>query len=914
MSTSAEGAENYFDAALQRADYYTKELGIWGGRGAEILELRGSTQRADFVSLCRGQRPGSTETLAQRSKEDRRPGYDLCYSVPKSVSLYLALSDDKAVECMIQDAFRETMADVESRMECRVRRNGAQEDRVTGNLLYASFVHRETRPIDGMPDPHYHIHAFTFNTTFDELEQAWKAGQFVNVKRNAPFYEAEFNARLAAKLIGAGYGIRRTDRDFELASVGRELIEKFSKRTRLIEEFARKNHAMLTAKASTLMKDTGMAFEDAFESVRAEIGAQTRESKATAVLHRDQQLAHWRSEMTVDEIASLKRETVMGAPCKDLLHRPVAEEFSISHLFARVSVVRLLDAAALLLRRGIGQVTPAQAERWAREDPRFIRPRQNLLTTREVLASEWAMIEMARTGQDKHDELGRGGSWVIRDHAVAADKGQSAAVRHLLESKDFATSVRGPAGAGKTSMSREAVGALEALSGRRVLMFSPSRAGVKELQKEGFESAETLAKLHKDPVLQEETASQILWIDEASFMSVKEMEWLFAFAMANDCRLILSGDTRQHHGVERGDALRILEWAGAVRQAALSNIFRQQIPALRSAIYELAHGRTEEGFDKLNAFGALREVEDNHERLRAIAATHLTALRDGNSSLIVAPTHAECRAVAGFVRQAMREEGFLTGEDRTITRLQRVNLTESQKRDGINYHTGQVIELHQRARGGFKSGERWNVVRATSEAVVVVKDGQEKVLSLAAAKSFEVYNKERIELAAGDTIRISRNFQESGHRFRNNELCAIVAIDEDNITLRDGRLIKCSGPLHLDQGIVVTSFASQGKSVDQLIASVPIEAFCQVNEAQFYVTMSRARFAMHLFTDSIEALREAVCRPSERLSGLELIGEDTYLEMTKQMRLEAKKMIELERGRRPVARMQEVERTRGMDI
>jgi hypothetical protein len=30
--------------------------------------------------------------------------------------------------------------------------------------------------------------------------------------------------------------------------------------------------------------------------------------------------------------------------------------------------------------------------------------------------------------------------------------------------------------------------------------------------------------------------------------------------------------------------------------------------------------------------------------------------------------------------------------------------------------------------------------------------------------------------------------------------------------------------------------------------------------------------------------------------------------------LESKKMIELERGRRPVARTQEVERTRGMDI
>ena len=383
-------------------------------------------------------------------------------------------------------------------------------------------------------------------------------------------------------------------------------------------------------------------------------------------------------------------------------------------------------------------------------------------------------------------------------------------------------------------------------------------------------------------------------------------------AKANGCRLILSGDTRQHHGVESGDALRILEWAGAVRQASLSKIFRQQVPALRSAMYELSHGRTEQGFDKLQAYGALHEVDDNAERLQAIATAHLRALREGNTSLIVAPTHAECRAVARVVRRAMREEGLLSGEDQAVTRMQRVNLTESQKQDVINYRVGQVVEFHQRAKGGFKSGERWEVRRPTSEGVMVMKDGQEKLLSLSAAKNFEIYGQNRLELAAGDTIRITRNFRDVGQQFRNNELCAITAVDQDNITLGDGRLIKRSGPLHVDQGIVVTSFASQGKTIDQLIASVPVDAFSQVNEAQFYVTMSRARQSMHLFTDCMPALREAVCRPSERLSGLELVGEHNYAEITKQMQMEAEKMIDLNRGMGIERAIPEIDR--GMDI
>jgi hypothetical protein len=134
-----------------------------------------------------------------------------------------------------------------------------------------------------------------------------------------------------------------------------------------------------------------------------------------------------------------------------------------------------------------------------------------------------------------------------------------------------------------------------------------------------------------------------------------------------------------------------------------------------------------------------------------------------------------------------------------------------------------------------------------------------------------VYTPEEISLAVGDTLRITKNFRIGTSRFRNNELCTVTAIDGESLTVGDGRVIKRSGPLHLDQGVAVTSHASQGKTVDQVIVSVPVAAFSQTNEAQFYVSMSRARHAMHLYTDSKVALKEAVMRPSERLSPLELL-------------------------------------------
>src|SRR5215469_330932 len=68
---------------------------------------------------------------------------------------------------MIRESFSEKMANIESRIETWVRIGGPDRDRISGNAVYAWFVRRETRPIDGMGDPHFHIHAYVFDATFD---------------------------------------------------------------------------------------------------------------------------------------------------------------------------------------------------------------------------------------------------------------------------------------------------------------------------------------------------------------------------------------------------------------------------------------------------------------------------------------------------------------------------------------------------------------------------------------------------------------------------------------------------------------------------------------------------------------------------------------------------------------------------
>jgi hypothetical protein len=168
--------------------------------------------------------------------------------------------------------------------------------------------------------------------------------------------------------------------------------------------------------------------------------------------------------------------------------------------------------------------------------------------------------------------------------------------------------------------------------------------------------------------------------------------------------------------------------------SAAAEVLRQQgfaaSDTARDAIQELSRGKTEKGFDKLDQFGTIQEIEDEATRLAAIAKKQIEAIREKKTSLIVAPTHGECRQIAKAVRQAMRNEGLLLSPEHTISRLEKLNLTTSQRQDSINYELGNVVEIHRRAAGGFKSGEQWQVVGRPSSSEVIIEiavDARKKI-------------------------------------------------------------------------------------------------------------------------------------------------------------------------------------------
>ena len=103
----------------------------------------------------------------------------------------------------------------------------------------------------------------------------------------------------------------------------------------------------------------------------------------------------------------------------------------------------------------------------------------------------------------------------------------------------------------------------------------------------------------------------------------------------------------------------------------------------------------------------------------------------------------------------------------------------------------------------------------------------------------------------------------------NGELVAVKTVRSDGaVELTDGRVLDKSFREFLP-GYAVTSYGSQGKTVDHVLFSdSTIKA--ATNAQQWYVTISRGRRGIRIFTPDKQQLRENVTRPGHRPLAMEL--------------------------------------------
>ena len=340
--------------------------------------------------------------------------------------------------------------------------------------------------------------------------------------------------------------------------------------------------------------------------------------------------------------------------------------------------------------------------------------------------------------------------------------------------------------------------------------------------------------------------------------------------------------------------MRLLQRDAEMKFAELKQVRRQVNAAYREAVTAISEGdtratdgrsRLEHGIEALHKLGAIVEVEGD-ARYRHIAADYVASISDINqrgehkTALVVSPTHAEAAKVTDAIRAGLQSAGKVGGEEQEVLSLRPLGFTEAQRSDAGNYKPGDVVQFVQNARG-YARGERVTVKEAGTAGVTVTRaNGTVEPLTLQQAARFQVFEAKSVALAQGDRIRITQNgfsretrrgAGSAKSRLNNGDVFNVAGFEKNgDIKLSNGFVVprNYGGLTH---GYVVTSHASQGATVDKVLIALGTESLAAANRQQFYVSVSRGREAVRLYTDDKAAVMEAVKANPLRLSATELM-------------------------------------------
>lgn len=889
----------YLDSHLVANDYYEKDgqvVGQWVGKGAVAFGIEGQKIQAGdkyFENLRNHKTPDGREKLTPRRRKATKDGkgdvrfFDFQCSAQKSVSVMAVMMDDKRLreghEKAVMIGFRELE-------QFAARRAGlSREAESTGNLCAAKFTHDASRTLD----PQLHTHFVVANVTVgpDGKRYALTESEIVKAIRYAgKVYQNE----LAKACLELGYEIeeKRDGKNaiigFEIKGVSDELLERFSKRRKEVEEGIEK------FKATNGREPTSTEVS----KISRETRRKTHMAETTTPEVRKSQLTQLTGKET-DELRQLANQAVAHSR-HSLVPMPLPQEktvltAAVEHLYERASVLpgQAVLAEALNMRLGRVHLDDLKNE-LADENLVCLEEKEPLharYATKEGLALEqWSVNRVNETN---------GRFRPFREVPFIPSKklsnDQAKAVLKILSSRNGVISFRGVAGAGKTTTLQELNrGLLEV--GHETIYLSPTNAAKDVLIREGFANASTVSKFLLKAQKSGVKKGSVLIVDESGLQSNKQGAQLLKLARESNSRIIFVGDTKQHVSVEAGDFLRILESHSAIQKEELTEIFRQKDLQYRAAEKKMAVGDVSGGFKDLDAMGWINEGKGKY--LKNAAEDYLRLLgNDGKGDVLaVSPTHEEGRLMTKEIRSGLKNSGLLSEGVQTIV-SQSLNLTLQQKKNLKNYRPGQLVTFTQEVKCGEKSRTygilgtelrkqetRYHcrsgadAARTSFKKIIRLKNhlGQisEIELTSSTAAKLEVGEAREIELSTSDKILVGANDKKAG--LINGEVWNVCKINTDGsidvsqVKEVRGKKVTVNATIpagfrSLNHGYVVTSHKSQGLTKDYVVV-----AAARLDGKAGYVSTSRGRKSCIVHTSDKDALLKGLPGSGERLAALDL--------------------------------------------
>lgn len=854
---------------LEQVDDYLSEKGVaateWYGKGAEGLGLEGPVRGRDATELLHGRLPNGDQLgrAGKDGKTEHKPGWDLTFSAPKSVSVAaLVHGDERLIEAHNQ-AVREALAYIEREAAAtRIRTPEGVETVATGNIAAALYRHATSRE----KEPDLHTHAAVINAT-RSADGRWRSIE------SRPIYRVQMQAgevyrnSLARQARELGYAIEKTRAgdhpSFELKAVSRAERELFSTRSKQIEE---------------ALAERGKTRETATAAEKEAAALDTRQGKQEGIDHAELR-REWRGQAQ-EAGAQFKRpdapEKINGRDAADAAIRHAAEH--LAEREARFTEHGLLDEARRHAMGGASEAELRQAldrarasgELLARETRAFnavTGQREDGLagfTTRENVKAEAQMLAIAREAVGAAQpitDLERARE-AIRAQELATghsfNPGQRAAAEGILTSRDRIHLVQGFAGTAKTTSVLAATARELERQGYQVVALAPTVSAADTLGRALEREGKTVAAfLNEKP--DAGGGKRVVVVDEFSMLSAKDTARLLQ-ATRGDV-VVAVGDVKQIGSVEAGAAFRQVQAESGLKTKVLDEIVRQnRNEQLKSAIYDAIKGDAREMLDKMDT----RELATREERVAAIAKDYTDLSREDRArTLVIAPGKDDRREINDAIRARLAEQGELRGEAQQLRALEAKDLTRAQAREAGSYEVGDIVRAGRAYQSlGMNAGDQARVVEVDvdrNRITIEKPDGSRAELDPAKYSRLSAYTEHNLEVRQGDKLIAREN-----ERFSNGDRLSVIKVDRDAVHVVDPHgekhILDTRQARALDHAYAETAHQSQGKTVERVLIHAESSRVNLTNQQSAYVSASRATDTARIYTDNKQKLAEQLNR------------------------------------------------------
>jgi conjugative relaxase-like TrwC/TraI family protein len=888
---SAGQAQSY-----HKKEFTSREQNYWSQRGDVVGEWQGTLARefglsdgvseAEFARLSQGQHPQTGEQLVRQRASyeyedsagksirtmEHRAGWDATFSAPKSVSLTALVGGDYRVREAHRNAVTAALGELERYTQARIGGNHLPE--TTGKFVAAKFEHDTARPVDGYVAPQLHTHTVIFNVTERDNGET-RAIQPQALFASQQFATAIYQSELTYRLRQIGYEITAGRSGApEIKGYTQEYLDASSPRSQQIREYLErtgkngKEAAEIAAHSTRDRKEIHTTAEVmvAHRKLAAEYGDQ-----AEAVMRGAQErLRHQEHGISIERLQEKVRESVTFARDKNFEREAVVDE-------------RLLFRDAL--RRGMGEITFPQVRanlvnRTATGEFRNIEQARGVpghkFTTAKTITEEQEIISRMNQGKNQvAPALSQQEAVAVANRHQHLNTAQRRVVEDVLNSPDRIQAIQGVAGAGKTTTLAVIRQAVEA-QGYSVEGFAPTSRAAKQLRESGIEAGTLQGFLARSAHAHEGAAQKhFYFVDESSLASTRQMRD-FLVRLGQQDSVLLIGDTRQHQGVEAGRPFEQLQEAG-MRTAKLDQIVRQKDTALKTTVELLAQGRSAAALIELRQQGRVQEIPDRQERIRTVATLYTTS---PDQTLIISPDNASRRELNLAVRQELRTNGTLGGDDHAFRVLvQRQDMTGADRSWANHYEVGDFVRYSRGSQqAGIESGSYATVVgvQPSSNLLSVQRESGEPITyDPRRLAGVGVYREVMHEFSVGDRIQFTAPDKQLG--VANRDLAVIESISHEGrigARLDDNKRIEFDAleHRHFDHGYAVTSHSSQGLTAERVLIHADTTVHPDLLSSRFgYVAVSRASHEAMIFTDDVNRLGQQLGTEVSKTSAVEVM-------------------------------------------